>query len=326
MYYTEYNDPLIINILNNLANDEDVDIRKAVASNPSTPVETLKLLSTDTETCVKAAVAKNIHTSLETLDKLSRDNSPQVRINVVENLSHLHDFDWYSYKEEDLEKETEHLTDRVYAAWHRYEEENACTDSSNQKIIDAITHGGIQLPLSYKIADNPDFYNELISNLKIYNTIHSDDKINFTIIEEDGQKVLWIDQDRAILVKQLYPDQSTYSNSILSEVQRYKEWHEKQKALREAICNETKEFEFNVSDTSSDESKKANEDTYSDGLTETSRQRYKEWQEKQRALRKKIREEKESKSCTYVDTVESTGDSFDFGDDLIPADNNFDKK
>jgi hypothetical protein len=68
-----------------LAGEESALIRRHVALNPKTPVETLRKLAEDRETDVRLAVAENVHTPQEILCVLSTDTDMDVRYGVAEN-------------------------------------------------------------------------------------------------------------------------------------------------------------------------------------------------------------------------------------------------
>ena len=69
----------IIEILSDLAKDENGFIKEAVAGNPNTPAEILSMLAKDEYVNVKVAVADNPNTSPEILSILSKDDYWYVR-------------------------------------------------------------------------------------------------------------------------------------------------------------------------------------------------------------------------------------------------------
>ncbi len=72
-------------ILEKLSEDEDGDVRYAVASNPNTPVHVLEKLSGDREMWVRNSVAINPNTPVRILEKLSSDEDWMVRKNVAKH-------------------------------------------------------------------------------------------------------------------------------------------------------------------------------------------------------------------------------------------------
>jgi hypothetical protein len=74
-----------VDILAILAQDEDVDVRRYVASNPHTPAETLSALATDEDANVRYRIASNAHTPVETLSALATDAHYDVRCCVAKN-------------------------------------------------------------------------------------------------------------------------------------------------------------------------------------------------------------------------------------------------
>ena len=73
--------------LEELAKDEDRDVRKTVAANPSTPPEVLAELAKDEYWSTHRAVAKNPSTPPEVLAELAKDEWNEVRANVALNPS-----------------------------------------------------------------------------------------------------------------------------------------------------------------------------------------------------------------------------------------------
>ena len=61
------------------------DEKLALAQNPNTSVETLKILATDENSYVRCSVAENPNTSPETLKTLATDENSSVRLGVAEN-------------------------------------------------------------------------------------------------------------------------------------------------------------------------------------------------------------------------------------------------
>ena len=74
-------------VLRTLSRDEDVELRRDVAANLSTPVEVLRALSGDRDEWVRRYVVRNPSTSVEVLRALSGDESEWVRRDVAANLS-----------------------------------------------------------------------------------------------------------------------------------------------------------------------------------------------------------------------------------------------
>ena len=72
-------------IIEELMKDEDVEVRKAVAKNPSTPVDILKKLTDDKDKDVRKEVAKNPKTPVDILKKLAGDEVVDVRWEVAIN-------------------------------------------------------------------------------------------------------------------------------------------------------------------------------------------------------------------------------------------------
>lgn len=71
-----------LDVLTKLANDEDKDVRKAVANNPKTPPDILTKLASDENPEIRRTVATNQNTPLQTLNKLAGD---KVRSAVANN-------------------------------------------------------------------------------------------------------------------------------------------------------------------------------------------------------------------------------------------------
>ena len=82
-FYTAKNPNTPSKTLAELAKDESLDIRKAVAGNPNTPPETLAELAKDEDTCM--AVANNLNTPPETLAELAKDEIWVIRMAVAGN-------------------------------------------------------------------------------------------------------------------------------------------------------------------------------------------------------------------------------------------------
>jgi hypothetical protein len=72
-----------VNLLRKYANDEDEEVRLAVAENELTPTDALNKLSGDSSSDVKKAVASNISATNEILKKLATDNLSSVRAAVA---------------------------------------------------------------------------------------------------------------------------------------------------------------------------------------------------------------------------------------------------
>jgi len=68
-----------------LARDEDVTVRRGVASNPNTPVSVLERLAEDEEEWVRQWVARNPSTPASTLERLAEDENKWVRHGVASN-------------------------------------------------------------------------------------------------------------------------------------------------------------------------------------------------------------------------------------------------
>ena len=76
-----------VDILKKLAEDEIGDVRSAVAENPNTSTEVLMRLAEDEDWHVRREVAKNTKTPAEALKKLAEDKDEDVRYEVVKNSS-----------------------------------------------------------------------------------------------------------------------------------------------------------------------------------------------------------------------------------------------
>lgn len=72
-------------VLDVLASDERVSIRKRVAENPSVSPKTLEMLSSDPAQDVRLAVAKNRRTPVHVLRKLSSDVAVDIRYAIAAN-------------------------------------------------------------------------------------------------------------------------------------------------------------------------------------------------------------------------------------------------
>ena len=72
-------------VLEELAEDEDADVRYGVAGNPNTPAEVLMKLAEDEDKWVRQEVAYNRSTPVEILRKLAEDEEENVRQEVAEN-------------------------------------------------------------------------------------------------------------------------------------------------------------------------------------------------------------------------------------------------
>ena len=72
-------------ILEKLAEDEDVDVRETVAENPRTPVDILRKLALDEDDDVRWGAIQNPNMTAEALKKLAEDEDWAVRETVAEN-------------------------------------------------------------------------------------------------------------------------------------------------------------------------------------------------------------------------------------------------
>ena len=72
-------------LLENLSEDPDIDVRMWVACNPMTPEHVLEKLSEDPIVFVRRGVAQNKSTSTPTLARLSDDTDPVVRAFIFKN-------------------------------------------------------------------------------------------------------------------------------------------------------------------------------------------------------------------------------------------------
>ena len=72
-------------MIEELINDEDKDVRQEVAGNPKTPVEVIMKLAEDENKLVRLAVAKNPSAPPEALRKLTEDEDWHVKCAVAEN-------------------------------------------------------------------------------------------------------------------------------------------------------------------------------------------------------------------------------------------------
>ena len=94
---------ITIELLTELANDPNCNVRRAVAENPKTTIELLTKLSNDPEYSVRCALAENPKVTTELLTKLSNDPEYSVRCALAESpktttelLTKLsNDSDWY---------------------------------------------------------------------------------------------------------------------------------------------------------------------------------------------------------------------------------------
>ena len=84
-YTTIKNPKAPVEVLRNLSEDEDRFVRSAVASNPNTPVEALRKLAEDKNGDVRKEIAKNPRTPAEALRKLAEDKNEDVRYEVAKN-------------------------------------------------------------------------------------------------------------------------------------------------------------------------------------------------------------------------------------------------
>ena len=74
-----------VEILNKLAENENYEVRRAVAGNEYTSANMLVMLASDKNWCVRSVVAKNENTPKEALTVLAKDDYGDVRFAVVEN-------------------------------------------------------------------------------------------------------------------------------------------------------------------------------------------------------------------------------------------------
>ena len=95
------------NILQNLSEDEDEDVRASVALNPNTDSKILKILSEDENEYVRECVAWNPNTDAKTLKILSEDEEYSVREMIAQKTKRLPE-DLKS-----LSKEAEYIRCRV---------------------------------------------------------------------------------------------------------------------------------------------------------------------------------------------------------------------
>ena len=72
-------------VLNRLAEDEEIYVRLEVASNPYTPPEALDRLSYDEDYGVRFNIARHSNTSPETLDRLAKDKISFVKQSAISN-------------------------------------------------------------------------------------------------------------------------------------------------------------------------------------------------------------------------------------------------
>ena len=84
-FYTAKNPNTPSKTLAELAKDESLDIRKAVAGNPNTPPEILTKLTKSEGWVIRMAVAGNPNTPPETLAELAKDKDKSVRVDVAGN-------------------------------------------------------------------------------------------------------------------------------------------------------------------------------------------------------------------------------------------------
>jgi Leucine rich repeat variant len=75
------------NVLKNLSEDGDSEVRMWVACNPNTPARVLRKLAEDPVVCVRRGVAQNKNTPLPVLTALSRDRDVVVRSLTLKNHS-----------------------------------------------------------------------------------------------------------------------------------------------------------------------------------------------------------------------------------------------
>jgi len=72
-------------LLSELAEDEDWEVRYAVAGNPNISAKTLSELAKDNIWNVRCAVARNSNTSTETLSELAKDNHEDIATSAKNN-------------------------------------------------------------------------------------------------------------------------------------------------------------------------------------------------------------------------------------------------
>ena len=72
-------------MIEELAEDEDPEVRYEVAKHPNTPVDILTKLAEDEDSYVRREVAKKLWTPIEALKKLAEDENDDVRWEVVRN-------------------------------------------------------------------------------------------------------------------------------------------------------------------------------------------------------------------------------------------------
>jgi ABC-type transporter MlaC component len=68
-----------VELLQQLAKDDDTLVRSEVARNPNTPVQLLQQLAKDDDTLVRSEVARNPNTPVELLQQLAKDDHEVVR-------------------------------------------------------------------------------------------------------------------------------------------------------------------------------------------------------------------------------------------------------
>jgi hypothetical protein len=68
------------NVLENLSQDHDSDVRMWVACNPNTPTRVLRKLAEDPVVCIRRGVAQNKSTPLPVLMELNKDVDVVVRL------------------------------------------------------------------------------------------------------------------------------------------------------------------------------------------------------------------------------------------------------
>jgi hypothetical protein len=81
---------LPINILEQLGGDDNYKVRRAVAGNSNTPITVLEALAKDSDWSVRIEVAKNPQTPIATLKKFAKYKEIEIRIAVAKNPSTPH--------------------------------------------------------------------------------------------------------------------------------------------------------------------------------------------------------------------------------------------
>ena len=76
---------LPVAVMVRLASDSDIDVREAVARNPSCPPQAAEILAHDPDAGPRACIAANPATAADLIAELVRDAHPYVRRNTTEN-------------------------------------------------------------------------------------------------------------------------------------------------------------------------------------------------------------------------------------------------